>query len=363
MKKSKHSSYLKVIAFVLIAIVIISTFGFVSGGWQPILDPEGGNEENNDTPLDTPGTDTDDTPVASDPKYYHFITGKETDEAGERRMPLVFVTDPSATLYGISGALLTIELPIEDEGSRMLVFSDELQLLGKIGQIEPTRGYISNLVGYFGGILISHGSDDMVEYPSHDVSQHHADLSVMSGFHYTEGALAYTNGDLIQAALRQLESASTVDPSQKIPYCFADPEEALAPLPKSASSVYLPISRASATELVFNPESCRYSYLKGGIAKTDALNASAIEYDNVFVLLTDSVTYETADGTELIPKTDGSGTGYYLTAGGYTEIKWVSEDGELTFYDADDNKLRINRGSSYISFVKSSLADLITFTE
>ena len=157
MKRSKQSNYLKVIAFVLIAIVIISALGFVANGWQPILNPEASGD-NDSIGNATDGDNGENFPVTAVPKYYNYLTGLETDEDGASRAPIAYVTDPQKTIYGISDSSLTIEFPIEGEDSRLLVFTDEATSLGKIGQIEPTRGYISNLVRYFGGILLSKGS-------------------------------------------------------------------------------------------------------------------------------------------------------------------------------------------------------------
>ena len=43
-----------------------------------------------------------------------------------------------------------------------------------------------------------------------------------------------------------------------------------------------------------------------------------------------------------------------VTGGTESEITWTFSDGSLSLYDADGNPLMINRGSSYIGFVKVS---------
>ena len=49
------------------------------------------------------------------------------------------------------------------------------------------------------------------------------------------------------------------------------------------------------------------------------------------------------------------GTGIYATNGEYIEITWIADsNGELTMYDSAGNRLTVNRGSSYIAYVKSS---------
>ena len=72
----------------------------------------------------------------------------------------------------------------------------------------------------------------------------------------------------------------------------------------------------------------------------------------------DSVTYDNFECSQMIMDTLGSGRGFYFTNGTVCEINWVSNsDGSLSFYQPDGQKLIINRGRSYISFMKSSRMD------
>ena len=364
MKKSKPSSYLKVIAFVLIAIVVISAVGFVSNGWQPIIDPSDKGNTEGEKPSGSEGEDvlggSQDIPVVVEPKYYSYLTGLETTEQLSRKLPLVFLSDPSAPLYGVSGSPLTVEFPTEN-GTRILVFSNSATALGKIGPIKPTRAFASRLLNSFGGVILSLGEDDILDYGASDTEQPAIDLTKLSGHHYTEPEGSFTNGDLVKAALGIIESPDTVKEGHRLPYCFADPDDEILAFDLKANALSIPLGTES-TELKYDREAKCYQYYKGGTPKQDMLNANTLSYDNVFVLLADSITYETADGTELVMRTDGSGIGYYLTGGTYTQFKWIYENGNMIFYDEHDNKLTVNRGTSYLSFVKTTKADAIRFT-
>lgn len=361
MKRSKQSNYLKIVAFVLIAIITVSALGFVANGWQPILNPEESGKDD-DISHDDSGNGGGDIPVDTTPKYYNYLTGLETDEGCANIAPIAFVTTSKKPLYGISSASLTVEFPIEGEDSRLLIFTDSAASLGKIGQIEPTRGYISNLARYFGGILLSNGDEDVIKYDSLSIEDRHIDLSDISGFHYTEGKIAYSNGDLLQAALRTLEIPLTFDTTPRLPFNFVSAEEPKLSFDIPCRSALIPVDSGVATNLLYNAEDGRYSYYKNDVQITDSLNTAKIEYDNVFILLADSITYESVSGSELVVKTNERGRGYYLTNGSYTEVKWVTEGGTMTFYDENDNKLAINRGVTYIAFVKSTQEQLIKFT-
>ena len=361
MKRSKQSNYLKIVAFVLIAIITVSALGFVANGWQPILNPEEGGENNDISPDDSENGGAD-IPVDATPKYYNYLTGLETNEGCANIAPIAFVTTPKKPLYGISSASLTVEFPIEGEDSRLLIFTDSATSLGKIGQIEPTRGYISNLARYFGGILLSYGDEDVIKYDSLSIANQHIDLTDISGFHYTEGKIAYSNGDLLQAALRTLGISLAFDTTPRLPFNFVQTEGPKLSFSVPCRSTIIPVDSSVSTKLLYNEESGRYSYCKNDVQITDSLNTAKIEYDNAFILLADSITYESVSGSELVVKTNERGRGYYLTNGSYTEVKWVTEGGTMTIYDENDNKLAVNRGVTYIAFVKSTQEQLIKFT-
>ena len=53
----------------------------------------------------------------------------------------------------------------------------------------------------------------------------------------------------------------------------------------------------------------------------------------------------------------GAGTGYYISEGVGQAITWESDaTGSLTFYNESGSKLTVNRGNSYLGFVKSAKA-------
>ena len=51
-----------------------------------------------------------------------------------------------------------------------------------------------------------------------------------------------------------------------------------------------------------------------------------------------------------------SGKGVYMSGGRSVEISWItSASGELEFYNESGERLCVNRGTSYIALVKSSM--------
>jgi hypothetical protein len=116
------------------------------------------------------------------------------------------------------------------------------------------------------------------------------------------------------------------------------------------------------SDIYYNKESHKYTISNGGASITDLVNGKVPEFANCFILFADSVTYDNLSGSQMIMDTIGSGVGYYFSMGGMCEIKWsASEDGYMLFTLNDGTALTVNRGSSYISFQKTSMIDKVTF--
>ena len=74
------------------------------------------------------------------------------------------------------------------------------------------------------------------------------------------------------------------------------------------------------------------------------------------------VTYEMANGTETVVRSESSGSGYYVTAGTLTEIRWSADaSGSLSFVTLSGEGLTVNRGNSYIGYYKASESGSVTF--
>ena len=371
MNNTKLSNPVRLIAFFLTAFLLVCTFGFTADGWQS---DDTAKNENSDGPLIVPPETTDREQNTNDdlspnipdvyaPQFVNRITGLEIDEKFATKAHLAFVLDSNA-FYGISGADLVCQIPIENGEIRTVAFVLENDKLWKIGSVANTRGYIQNIAKYFGGVSVSNGYRDLQSYIQCDISGMQIDLSIDKDFAYTEFENnIYTNSDLLKAALefREIDLYSILAPT--LPYDFIDFGNApVVAEDISANSVTITYSEKYTTRLVYNVESGKYSLGTTGTTITDGMNGKSLEFENCFVLFADSVTYDTPQGSQMIMDTIGKGKGYYITHGGTCEIEWsATQDGAMTFTDSDGNKLKINRGSIYLSFVKSSMTDKIIF--
>jgi hypothetical protein len=372
--ESRNSSLHKFIAAAVIGLVLIFIVGIAVSGWQnETNDENSGDVGNNTNDADNQNGDTDDTkdgtadnninkedpvlPIA--PKFTNYLTGTECSESQYGSIPYAFVLDPNATLYGIANSELVFEVPVEDKNTRLLMFRSDINELGKIGAMEKTRNYISVITKFFGGILVANGKDDSVTYDT-PASTLHLDLSKNSVATYKEnGRYVYTDNELIEAYAKDEGIDRTTLKTQALPFTFAEFGKKVYGN-TSAKEIIIPYKES--TSFLFNEETHKYTFNKNANAKIDMLTGTCAEFTNVFVLFADTITYELASGTQCVTNTSTGGSGYYITEGTLTEIRWrVDESGALVFEGLNSKTLTVNRGNSYVGYFKASESETVIF--
>ena len=122
-------------------------------------------------------------------------------------------------------------------------------------------------------------------------------------------------------------------------------------------------SDQNVTRFTYKVESGMYEIKKNESPFLDALSGNSMTFKNCFILFADSTTYDTSDYSQMVMHTVGSGSGYYITDGGFCEIKWsATTAGIMTFCSQSGEKLVINRGTSYVAYVKSSMKNSVIIT-
>ena len=361
----KTGGSLKLLAFSLVAVIVSLTVTVAVNGWQP-PSSEGTHEEesdkNSDSQKDDSGGDENEIEEEEDvvdltPKFYHHLTGLECKEIDTLCIPYAFVIDSKSSSYGLSHSQIVVEIPVEDGLTRFLAITSDIDSLGKIGSFDPTRDYISDVSYLFGANLFSYGRDDLFEYPIlHSAKD--TDLYLYQDSYYKEGTrYIFTNKNMIRDLQESLKLKTTESNLENI-FDFTAHGNRVKGI-VGANSVYLPFSAVNLTELKYDTSTSTYFMYKDKSLKTDPLTATSAGFDNVFVLFADSLTYERAEGVQTVIETVFGGSGYYATGGKAIEIMWSVEDGRLVFKNLDGESLKINRGTSYIGYFKSSMTDSV----
>ena len=372
MKRFKTGNLAKAVAFFLIVTVLTCVVAFAAGDWQnqsdkpdsgkveDNLNDNGNSAENSDGSTNgdegTPENIPTDKPL---PEYLHYITGLEASMEDYYSLPLCFLMEASGPIYGIGASYLTLEIPTDFGSTRMLCFMDKSALPGKIGSVAPTRAYISDIAGYFGGILFSCGSDDKFEYGHGVGADASIDFSVSTGYNYTEfNAYSYTNSDLVSAALKNTETGTLREGVYPLPYRLCEYGERASGLKSTAKTVAISYRDGNTTELYYSAEDGKYQLYKNGSEVRDLISNKSVFYDNAFVLYATATTYEAECGAETVLDMTEGGRGIYCTEGKSVDIRWtIDQNGEIIFTDEGGEILTVNRGSSYVSFVKASIGD------
>lgn len=375
MNTSKITGISKLVSFALIAVFLIIAVGFAASGWQSDTEHEpdsgenGQQTENTDENKDgspNDGTDQNGSTGSVDvavPKYYSYLTGLEISEEDSRRKPIAFVIDPASPTYAISSAELAVELPIENGETKMVVYTPNISLLGKIGSLAASRPYISKMQDFFGGIFVYNGmSPDATEYfAAWEAKDACLNLKDVTGYCYTENTLyVYTNGDLISAGLNNSSISTALRESPSLPFEHKSETVSATVGTESAKTVVIPYSNSNETHLYYSEEDGLYTYSKSGTAVVDLLNAKTVKFKNAFILFADCKMYYTASGTSFEMNTAGEGEGYYVSEGTLTNIRWsLNADGELTFTTESGERIVAECGSSYIGYFISTNKDQV----
>ena len=371
MKNTKTSSLLRLVAFLLITVILIGAVGLVSEGMNQVPDTNppstekndestGGEDDSNDPP---PTVDPPVIQPPSPPDYLNYLTGLECSGENADRIPTAYLIDSAMPLYGMSDSIFSVEIPIEDGTSRILMYTDSTKSIGKIGSITKTRKFISALCSIFGGILVHNSEDDSVEYSVDKLPTSNIDLSKSASYAYSEGSShLYTNASLMANALDNSRVPTRFSTFPTLPFHFRGYFEEEFKSDESARRIQIPFGENNKVSLLYDDSRQSYYYQRNGVNRVDLHNGEYICFKNAFVLFSDSTTYERSDATELVVDTENGGTGYYFTNGGVQKILWGKDSaGNIRFTDTKGDVLSINRGTSYIAYYKTTQRAQITF--
>lgn len=357
MNITQNGNVLKFIAFFLVGVILLCLFGFTVDGWQL-------NKE--DIANDTSTLDKEETPESAEdaskdqeiyiPEYVNVFTGLETSTELSNKRHLAFILDASAPLYGVSYSDILIEFPVENGVSRLASITNDYLKIGKIGSLTKTKDYISTVVTAFGSVIVANGKDRPISENNSNASSDIIDLETMTESKYSEfNMYNYSNGALISQGASSLLIEDTYISFPSLPYAFPEFGKERVKGESVFKTVTIPYSTKNTISLQYNSEAHSYFYFRNNDMQTDLLNGKDIQFENCLILFADSVTYEDSNGLRMVLQTNEYGKGYFFTEGTAKEISWeYSNIGSLTFYDEEGEKLTINRGRTYIAFVKSS---------
>ena len=375
MKTKKVPGFVKPAVIALISVLLIVAAGLTGCTLSSLTatktnDPVTPPQENKDVDINHEvKNETDDPAPTPIVKSYNVLTGLETtSELADLRPVAISISNDAYSLpqYGISGADILIEVPLEDGSTRLALLTTSYRNMTTIGSVASTRSYLMEICSAFRAIQCFNGSDG--EVSAEALSQYDTldyDSQNLSGMYYYDDTRfdetdLMTNGILIDAGIRKaaLNASSAGD---YMPFCFAE-EGTKAPAGTAlASRVSIRYSADLNVSFLYDEKTQKYIRYEYGDKQVDAADRTEVSFDNLFILCASSIVYESEEKKTLDLVMEDGGSGYYLSGGTYAKITWkYAEDGTLDFYDESGNILTVNRGTSYIGFVTAGAKDSVT---
>jgi hypothetical protein len=227
MNKLKSTGVIRLIAFFLVAVVLVCSFGFTADGWHISGNAQQNKNENinsstgNNSVQNGQNSETPTPPNDYIPSYINPLTGLEITKEQSSLRPIGFVLDGLSPLYSISLCDVVVELPIENGGTRIFAITSDMTNAWKIGSLAHTRGYISNIGKFFDAIIASTGNDDSIDYISCDTAKEQLLLSVDNTYCYSEYSYyLYTNVNLINSSLNAYQINQNRNDEKTSPFNF-----------------------------------------------------------------------------------------------------------------------------------------------
>ena len=262
---------------------------------------------------------------------------------------------------GVGNADIVFETVTEGGITRLLaLYKAPKEETGKIGSIRSARVVFAELAASFNAIYIHHGMDEVycrprvneLKIPRIEVSQKNYGDRLQNGKSWEHRL--YTSG----AQLKEAIAAKGYNKGgESDPWVYFSENKTAEPT--SAKTVNVKFNNSYITNFYYNEDTKNYTRGVRGEVIHDYFTKQDERFTNVFVLETYTAPYPDDYHTEVELN---SGSGYYVTQGGYEEITWSKKGNNkpITFKDKNGNTLSVTPGNSYVCLVNKNHTDNFT---
>lgn len=316
-------------------------------------------KQNDETPSDDTSSVVSDDNEGNGKFVVNPLTGEETlDPALKGTKPVAITINNVAVAQpvqsGIDKADVVYETEVEGGITRLLAVFSDPTVAGPIGTVRSLRVPFAELACGMGSILVHHGIDPAYcqpLLPSLPIQAYNLDTTVY-GYRESNGLALehtlYTTGEKLAKLIKdkKYDTAGSGKPWLN----FNSEKKPIVPGDGAANKVSVPFSNVTTTQFIFDAESGKYIRAKKDVPFKDYSTGNNELFTNVFILNAEISDYPDGYHRQI---DFSSGTGYYVSNGGYTEIKW--EKGEagdkFKFTTTNGRELTVNRGNSYVCIV------------
>ncbi|MEE0945815.1 MAG: DUF3048 domain-containing protein [Acutalibacteraceae bacterium] len=291
------------------------------------------------------------------PTYYvNPLTGVKNllEEQRELRPVAVMINNinvAQGVQTGVQKADIVYETEVEGGITRLLAVYKDISVLNALGTIRSARyPYIELALGH-DAIYVHHGMDYTYAKP-YLSSSGVAAINIGSPYAYREkNGLAtehtlYTDAEKLKAGIEAKKFRSTTTKNDTFANFTAD-DEKIVPSEGGAVTATVKFSNYATSIFTYNEQTGLYTKNTKGKTNKDVKSGETYDFKNVFVLAT-TVSYYPDNKHRKVAL--NSGSGYYVSEGGYQAITWQKGSGSASFkfFAADGSELKVNAGNSWV---------------
>ncbi len=304
--------------------------------------------------------------------YTDPLTGLKLPTDYSKSRPVAIAIDnlsSTAPQTGIGRADILAEVMVEGGISRLILITNKYSASEVYGPIRSVRDYMVSFSTAFGSLMVGAGysptgytaiKDNSLDYidGTHDryalygffrdpvrYSQTGYEHSLMISGQGIKTLAAYNNYPITVSSVSQA-------------FKFGNPNKPVSLGGGTSTHCILTYSVFQQVQLIYSrKENSYYRYQYGTKPHLDAETGEQIHFTNVFILFADQSKIQDDTEGRLSVTLTGSGTGYYLYGGKYSEIRWTRESdlSPFSFTTTEGAALTVNCGNSFISVVDSAL--------
>ncbi len=346
---------LKRILSLIVALCLFTTLCACENQGNPTIDAGSSSQ--------TAPSDKSDSTDTNDEFIINPLTGEKNLSPDKKDIKPIAVSINNIAIAqpvqaGLNKADVLFETEVEGGITRMMAFYSDPSDVPAIGTIRSLRIYFADIAAGMNSVLVYHGIDPTYCLPH--LSEINLTAVAISegnyGFREKNGLAQehtlYTSGE----KLEKLLSSNKYDTKKKHdPWLnFASTEEKTTPAEGSANkTVTVKYNSTTTVQFIYNAETKRYSRAKKGTPYKDLKTGEEETFGNVFVLETNITNFP--DGYHRNVDLS-SGSGYYISAGGYERINWKKggPSDNFSFTKADGSTLTVNQGNSYVCIMNKT---------
>lgn len=329
----------KALSFILV-ISMVFCFAACSGGTPTV------EEVSNPEPSEPPK-----------PTYYiNNLTGIEnlSEEKKDLRPVAIMVNNinvAQGVQTGVQNADIVYETEVEGGITRLMAVFKDISATQNIGTIRSARyPYIELALGH-DAIYIHHGQDPNYAAP-YLASSGVADFNIGSPYAFRKSNgqsyehTLYSDSEKITAGIAAKKFRTTTEKTANFA-SFRAEDDKTAPAYAKAVSASVKFSNYATSVFTYNEQTGLYTKNTKGRTNKDYFTGASYDVTNVFMLSAKMSNYPIAKYRKI---NLNSGTGYYMSAGGYEPITWEKGTGSASFkfYAQDGTELKVNPGKSWV---------------